>query len=68
MTTKYVADDGREFNTEKECLEWEKLPKVYAVMENLQVGERVIKVFSTLEKAKAYTEGMNFYPKTFTLY
>lgn len=53
MKIKYIAEDGTQFDTEKECLDYEKAPVLYCIKNTVnEYDERITRFCSTLEEAK----------------
>lgn len=56
----YKAEDGKEFKTEKECLEYEKNPTIYFVVRlcssSISSDEKIVEIFLTKEEAEKYIE------------
>lgn len=58
MKIKYIAEDGTQFDTEKECVAYEKAPVVYCIKNTVnEYDERITRFCSTLEEAKRELKG-----------
>lgn len=53
---RYEAVDGKKFDTEKECREYESNPTIWVVFKNTILGDIqvALKIFLTEEEAKSY--------------
>jgi hypothetical protein len=53
MKIKYIAEDGTQFDTEKECLDYEKAPIIYCIKNTVnEYNETITRFCSSLEEAK----------------
>jgi hypothetical protein len=53
MKVKYIAEDGAQFDTEKECIAYEKAPVFYCIKNTVdEYNERITRFCSTFEEAK----------------
>ena len=53
MKIKYIAEDGTQFDTEKECLAYENAPIIYCIKNTVnEYDERITRFCNTLEEAK----------------
>lgn len=53
MKIKYIAEDGTQFDTEKECVAYENAPVIYCIKNTVnEYDERITRFCNTLEEAK----------------
>ena len=53
MKPIYVADDGTQFDSERECLEYEASPKIYYIKNTVnEISSEITRYCSSLEEAK----------------
>lgn len=53
MKIKYIAEDGTQFDTEKECLTYENAPVIYIIKNTVnEYNDRITRFCNTLEEAK----------------
>ena len=65
MKIKYIAEDGTQFDTEKECLAYEKAPVIYCIKNTVnEYNDCITRFCSTLEEAKRELKSCcNWYDK-----
>ena len=60
MKIKYIAEDGTQFDTEKECIAYENAPVIYCIKNTVnEYDERITRFCSTLEEAKRELQSCN---------
>lgn len=53
MKIKYIAEDGTQFDTEKECVAYENAPVIYCIKNSVnEYNDRITRFCNTLEEAK----------------
>lgn len=53
MKVKYVAEDGTQFDTERECVAYENAPVIYCIKNTVnEYHDQITRFCSTLEEAK----------------
>lgn len=53
MKVVYIAEDGTQFNNEKDCVAYENTPVIYCIKNTVnEYDERITRFCSTLENAK----------------
>lgn len=58
MKIKYIAEDGTQFDTEKECVAYEHAPVIYCIKNSVsEYQERITRFCNTLEEAKRELNG-----------
>ena len=53
MKVAYIAEDGTQFDTEKECMDYENAPVIYCIKNTVnEYDERITRFCSSIEEAK----------------